>query len=211
MTSRVRAIRLDSGDLLDLSLQCPRRARSGRPPQHPNHRERQPRRVRDRRAIVVGRSPRRIRRWHGHGSLSRRSLPRYRLQAHVLRGRRTGQAVSQQTRPPRSKAGLPPTPTDDRDTGDTIARAEEDLPGRPLLETVMRDGATDHSANLRSFTESRRYAAEQTTRLPETVRGLPEADPPYPVEISAKLNAYHQEVVRRTAARSHETRAGWVE
>ena len=95
----------------------------------------------------------------------------------------------------------------DRDTGDTIARAEEDLSGRPLLGPVMRDGArlVPPTANL---AETRGYTAEQIGRLPETVRGLPEADPPYPVEISAKLNAYHQEVVRRTAARSHATRAG---
>ena len=87
----------------------------------------------------------------------------------------------------------------DRDTGDTIARAEEDLPGRPLLETVHARRCEDHSANRQDLSELRRYAAEQIARLPETVRGLPEADPPYPVEISAKLNAYHQEVVRRTA------------
>ena len=86
----------------------------------------------------------------------------------------------------------------DRDTGDTIARAEEDLPGRSLLETFMRDGARIIPAT-EDLSELRRYAAEQIARLPETVRGLPEADPPYPVEISAKLNAYHQEVVRRTA------------
>ena len=95
----------------------------------------------------------------------------------------------------------------DRDTGDTIARAEEDLPGRPLLETVMRDGKRliPPSEDLSGI---RRYAAEQIARLPETVSALPELDPPYPVEISAKLNAYHQEVVRRTAARAHATRAG---
>ena len=34
------------------------------------------------------------------------------------------------TRPPRSKAGLPQRSDGDRDTGDTIARAEEDLSGR---------------------------------------------------------------------------------
>ena len=98
----------------------------------------------------------------------------------------------------------------ERETGDTIARADEDLPGRPLLETVMRDGVRIIPPTY-DLSGIRRYAAEQTARLPETVRGLPEADPPYPVEISAKLNAYHQDVVRRTAARSHETRAGWVE
>ena len=95
----------------------------------------------------------------------------------------------------------------DRDTGDTIARAEEDLSGRPLLGPVMRDGArlVPPTANL---AETRGYTAEQIGRLPETVRALPEADTPYPVDISVKLNAYHQEVVRRTAARSHEKRAG---
>ena len=98
----------------------------------------------------------------------------------------------------------------DRYTGDTIGRAGEDLPGRPLLSPVMRDGerlipSTDDLA------ETRRYAAEQIARLPESVRGLPEADPPYPVEISPKLNAYHHEVIRKTAARSLETRADSVE
>ena len=95
----------------------------------------------------------------------------------------------------------------ERETGDTIARADEDLPGRPLLETVMRDGVRIIPPTY-DLSGIRRYAAEQTARLPETVRGLPEADPPYPVEISAQLNAYHEEVVRRIAARSHATRAG---
>ena len=98
----------------------------------------------------------------------------------------------------------------DRDTGDTIARADEDLPGRPLLRPVMRNGErltppTDDLA------ETRRYTAEQIARLPESVRGLPEADPPYLVEISPKLNAYHQEVIHETAARSLETRVDSVE
>ena len=98
----------------------------------------------------------------------------------------------------------------DRDTGDTIARADEDLPGRPLLRPVMRNGErltppTDDLA------ETRRYTAEQIARLPESVRGLPEADPPYPVRISPELNAYHHEVIRETAARSLETRVDSVE
>ena len=97
-----------------------------------------------------------------------------------------------------------------RDTGDTIGRADENLPGRRILGPVMRDGKRliPSTADL---AETRRYAAEQVARLPATVRDLPEADPPYPVEISAKLTAYHKEVVRRTAARSHEARAGQVE
>ncbi len=94
--------------------------------------------------------------------------------------------------------------------GDTIARAGENLPGRPLLAPVMRSGKRliPPTADL---TEPRRYAAEQIARLPKAVRSLPEADPPYPVEISSELNAYHQEVVRQTAARSRQTRVDSVE
>ena len=89
----------------------------------------------------------------------------------------------------------------DFDTGDTIGRADEELPGRPLLEPVMRDGERIiHSTH--NLTETRRYAAEHIARLPDAVHDLPEADPPYPVEISPKLNAYHREIVRETAARS---------
>ena len=98
----------------------------------------------------------------------------------------------------------------DRDTGDIIGRADEDLPGRPLLEQVMRDGKR-LVPPTHDLDETRRYAAEQIARLPEAVRSLPEADPPYPVEISPKLNAYHEEVVRHTAATSLETRADSVE
>ena len=95
----------------------------------------------------------------------------------------------------------------DHDTGDTIGRADEDLPGRPLLEPVMREGER-LIPSTHDLADTRRYAAEQIARLPEVVRALPEADPPYPVEISPKLSAYHEEVVRQTAATSLETNAG---
>ncbi len=98
----------------------------------------------------------------------------------------------------------------DHDTGDTIARADEKLPGHPLLVQVMRDGKR-LIPPTHDLDETRRYAAEQIARLPEAVRSLPEADPPYPVEISPKLNAYHQEVVCQTATRSLETRVDSVE
>ena len=98
----------------------------------------------------------------------------------------------------------------DNDTGDTIARAGEDLPGRPLLEQVMRDGRRLVSPT-RDLGDTRRYAAEQIARLPEAVQSLPEAHPPYPVEISPELNAYHEEVVRQTTQRSLETRTDSIE
>ena len=96
------------------------------------------------------------------------------------------------------------------DTGDTIGRADEDLPGRPLLEQVMRDGKR-LTPPTHDLDEARRYAAEQIARLPDAVRNLPEAHPPYPVEISPKLSAYHEEVVRQTVAQSLETRVDSVE
>ena len=92
------------------------------------------------------------------------------------------------------------------DTEDIIARNDEDLPGRPLLEQAMRDGKRLVSRTC-DLNETRHYAAEQIARLPQSVRGLPEADPPYPVEISPHLMAYHEEVIRQTAARSLGTPA----
>ncbi|MCY4529290.1 MAG: nicotinate phosphoribosyltransferase [Chloroflexi bacterium] len=97
----------------------------------------------------------------------------------------------------------------DRDTGDTIGRADEDLPGRPLLEPVMRGG--ERLSSPAGLAEIRSYAAEQVARLPQSVRGLPGADPPYPVEISSRLRGYHEEVIRETAARSLETRVDSLE
>ena len=94
---------------------------------------------------------------------------------------------------------------DDLDTADTIACVDDDLPGRPLLGPVMRDGKRLIPPNA-NLAEIRSYAAEQIARLPEAVRSLPEADPQFPVDISPNLDAYHGEVVRQTAKRALETR-----
>jgi nicotinate phosphoribosyltransferase len=81
---------------------------------------------------------------------------------------------------------------------DVIARETEDLPGRALLVPVMRDGkrlpgdATDLAA-------AGARAREEIARLPLTVRAIAPADPPYPVDVSAALTAYHQEVEREFA------------
>ena len=74
----------------------------------------------------------------------------------------------------------------------------------------MRDGKRLTSPT-HDLDQMRHYAAEQIAWLPQPVRGLPEADPPYPVEISPKLNAYHEEVVRQTTQRSLEARVDSVE
>ncbi|HEY9379963.1 MAG TPA: nicotinate phosphoribosyltransferase, partial [Burkholderiales bacterium] len=69
---------------------------------------------------------------------------------------------------------------DGRDVHDVIARADEKLPGRPLLSPVMRQGKrlSDASPPLGAV---RDHARVQVARLPEHVRALAPAAPPYPV------------------------------
>lgn len=85
------------------------------------------------------------------------------------------------------------------DTGDIIARADEDLPGRPLLSDVMRGGKRlPHT--VVDLDAVRRYAAGQFARLPASTRSIAACDRPYPVEASAALLDYHREVSMRTAS-----------
>jgi len=78
------------------------------------------------------------------------------------------------------------------DVGDFISRADEQLPGRALLEQVMRDGARTGAAP--SLDRSRARAAEEIARLPQAVRALAPATPPYPVGISDELARYRDEI-----------------
>lgn len=85
------------------------------------------------------------------------------------------------------------------DTGDTIARADEDLCGRPLLSDVMRGGNRLRGA-VYDLEEVRRYTADQVSRLPASTRGISAPDRPYSVEVSTALLDYHREVSMRTAS-----------
>lgn len=82
---------------------------------------------------------------------------------------------------------------DGRAAGDVIARADEELPGRPLLVPVMRagerlpDGGTD-------LEEARARARAELDRLPDRIRALAPADPPYPVQISHALDDYRNRI-----------------
>jgi nicotinate phosphoribosyltransferase len=69
---------------------------------------------------------------------------------------------------------------------DVLAREGEDAPGRPLLELVMRAGERT-GAGRATLAEARARAADELAQLPEAVRGLAPARPPYPVEISPAL------------------------
>jgi nicotinate phosphoribosyltransferase len=87
------------------------------------------------------------------------------------------------------------------DVRDVIATASEDLPGRPLLRTVMKNGKRVNPAPM-DLTPTRNYASEQIARLPERVRGLAQSDPPYPVEVSAELSRLQLVLEQRAADRT---------
>jgi nicotinate phosphoribosyltransferase len=80
---------------------------------------------------------------------------------------------------------------------DVIARWGEDLPGRPLLRQVMRGGRRLH-AEPGGPGEARARAREEIARLPDAVRGLEPATPPYPVALSPRLQAHFEEVARQS-------------
>ncbi|NBC32781.1 MAG: nicotinate phosphoribosyltransferase [Alphaproteobacteria bacterium] len=81
----------------------------------------------------------------------------------------------------------------DRAVEDVIARNGEDLPGEPLLSPVMADGARLPEAET-ALDEIRDWCREQQDRLPERLRALAPADPPYPVHVSAALAGFQDSV-----------------
>ena len=76
-------------------------------------------------------------------------------------------------------------------SGDILARADERLDGEPLLEPVMRGGER-LEAGRRTLAEARERAARERERLPASLRGLQAPAEPYPVEVSAALQAEAQ-------------------
>jgi nicotinate phosphoribosyltransferase len=78
---------------------------------------------------------------------------------------------------------------------DIIARAEETLPGRPLLRPVMRGGRRLPEGTI-DLQAARGHAQEQIARLPGHIRAIRPAERRYPVEISETLRAYQDEVAR---------------
>jgi nicotinate phosphoribosyltransferase len=76
---------------------------------------------------------------------------------------------------------------------DVIARAEEQHSGRPLLAPVMRGGLRLPAGRV-DLAEARARAREEIGRLPMAVRALEPADPPYRVDLSPALEAYALEM-----------------
>ena len=87
--------------------------------------------------------------------------------------------------------------------GDTIGRDGEQLPGHPLLVPVMRDGARLPAGEV-ELDAIRDYARNQIDRLPEPVRGVAKAEPPYPVEISDALQDYQRRITQDIESSNQE-------
>lgn len=81
---------------------------------------------------------------------------------------------------------------------DVVARAEEALPGRPLLRKVMEAGRR-LPAGSEDLERLRRRTSEELRRLPERIRSLEDAEPLYEVNISTELERYTEQVTRQVA------------
>ncbi len=82
---------------------------------------------------------------------------------------------------------------------DVIATADETPPGRPLLRPVMEAGRRLRLEDD-DLEAARACAARELARLPERVRALESADPPFRVETSETLRARTREVQEQVVA-----------
>lgn len=84
---------------------------------------------------------------------------------------------------------------------DVVGRADESLPGRPLLRKVMEEGRR-LPAGTEDLERLRRRTSEELQRLPERIRTLDDADAPYEVDISAELERYTELVTRQVVRKA---------
>jgi nicotinate phosphoribosyltransferase len=77
---------------------------------------------------------------------------------------------------------------------DVIARFDEQLSGEPLLKPLIEHGQPAVRIDLN---ESRRRLHREMERLPEPMRGLTSSPAPYPVAISKRLQADFNELSRQ--------------
>jgi nicotinate phosphoribosyltransferase len=92
---------------------------------------------------------------------------------------------------------------DGQATLDVLAAHDERHPGRPLLSCVMRAGS--RVAPPPSLDTARAVAREERGRLPERIAALEPADPRFPVEVSPRLAAWRDAIAaehRRAPVRS---------
>jgi nicotinate phosphoribosyltransferase len=81
---------------------------------------------------------------------------------------------------------------------DVIARAEESIPGRPLLRPVMQGGRRLPAGRVK-LAEARARASDEIARLPARVRCIEPCVPAYPVEVSQNLSDYRERVEKAVA------------
>jgi nicotinate phosphoribosyltransferase len=87
---------------------------------------------------------------------------------------------------------------DGRIERDTLARRHERLAGEPLLECAFAGGMRT-VAGRRTLEEARTHAAAELAALPSRIRALEPADPPFPVLRSAELEAELAALERKLA------------
>ncbi len=92
-----------------------------------------------------------------------------------------------------------------RSVGDVIGLADEAIDGEPLLVPMMRGGRR-LEAGREPLVAARERAARALDRLPDPLRAIAPANPPYPVTTSAALEAQRQRVIRRLEGKQAETR-----
>jgi nicotinate phosphoribosyltransferase len=85
---------------------------------------------------------------------------------------------------------------------DVLAGRDESPCGRPLLELVMTRGERLPAGRV-SLDEARARAKTEVERLPPALRALEAADPPYRVEVSPALRRQAQDLERRYDASAH--------
>jgi nicotinate phosphoribosyltransferase len=88
---------------------------------------------------------------------------------------------------------------EDRDgvvVGDTLGLADENLPGRPVLEPAM-EGGRRLAAGREGLDAARRRAVDELQRLPEKMRRLETGLDPYPVRVSERLLALRDELTSK--------------
>jgi len=81
-----------------------------------------------------------------------------------------------------------------RFTHDTIALAQEALPGAPLLIKVMEKGRRMRPAE--SLDQTRARCHGEISAMPENLMSLSSADPGYPVELSPQLNRMRADLLK---------------
>ncbi|MBR9975014.1 MAG: nicotinate phosphoribosyltransferase [Bacteroidetes bacterium] len=83
---------------------------------------------------------------------------------------------------------------------DVVARAGEHLTGTPLLDIVMRNGKRLAAGRV-DLEATRGHVRQQASRLPARVLDITPAEPPYPVETSPELSRYQEAVEERVRRR----------